>query len=378
MRLYVDRPEDLNWMAPHWAKPNGIAPTYSGVSVHPWPNDDAPGPPGPLPQVVIEAFGCDLPPLYITQLAHQAHTTPSSSVVWINLDYMSAEAFYQNIHRMPSPQLWGPAKGLTKWFYQPGFTPKSGGLLRPHPVPREREDLGGVALVEVCVDACIVPSPGAFKPDTVNSEPLQWVLFCYEPVALKDLLLQLSVSSTPVLLQVAPGRATHHTLECIELLWPKSVQERTATGAPLEDPNHTRMQLGNLSLSFLPYMDQFEFDQLLLQSSLNFVRGEDSLVQAIWAQKPFIWQIYPQDDGAHGPKLEAFLETLQAPQSLEIFMRVWNGLSSEPLPELGASVLEEWRVWSQEYAKRMQNVPDLAKELVLFSQELKAHPPNPD
>jgi len=59
-------------------------------------------------------------------------------------------------------------------------------------------------------------------------------------------------------------------------------------------------------------------------------------------------------------------------------MRVWNGLSSEPLPELGASVLEEWRVWSQEYAKRMQNVPDLAKELVLFSQELKAHPPNPD
>jgi hypothetical protein len=37
------------------------------------------------------------------------------------------------------------------------------------------------------------------------------------------------------------------------------------------------------------------------------VRGEDSLVRAIWAGAPFVWQIYPQDDDAHRIKLDAFL-----------------------------------------------------------------------
>jgi uncharacterized repeat protein (TIGR03837 family) len=37
------------------------------------------------------------------------------------------------------------------------------------------------------------------------------------------------------------------------------------------------------------------------------VRGEDSFVRAQWAARPFVWHIYPQDDGAHWVKLAAFL-----------------------------------------------------------------------
>ena len=33
-------------------------------------------------------------------------------------------------HRLPSPVNSGPLKGLTKWFFYPGFTPATGGLLR--------------------------------------------------------------------------------------------------------------------------------------------------------------------------------------------------------------------------------------------------------
>ena len=51
------------------------------------------------------------------------------------------------------------------------------------------------------------------------------------------------------------------------------------------------------------------------------MRGEDSLVRALWAGKPFVWQIYPQDDGAHRAKLEAFLDWLQAPPSLRALHR---------------------------------------------------------
>ena len=53
---------------------------------------------------------------------------------------------------------------------------------------------------------------------------------------------------------------------------------------------------------------QSDFDRLLWSCDLNFVRGEDSLVRAIWAGAPFVWQLYVQDDGAHLGKLEAFLD----------------------------------------------------------------------
>ena len=45
-----------------------------------------------------------------------------------------------------------------------------------------------------------------------------------------------------------------------------------------------------------------------IDAVLNAVRGEDSLVRALWAGQPFVWHIYPQDDGAHHAKLDAFLD----------------------------------------------------------------------
>ena len=57
-------------------------------------------------------------------------------------------------------------------------------------------------------------------------------------------------------------------------------------------------------------LTQPDFDRLLWACDLNFVRGEDSLVRAQWAGAPFVWQIYPQHDGAHRAKLEAFLDRL--------------------------------------------------------------------
>ena len=53
-------------------------------------------------------------------------------------------------------------------------------------------------------------------------------------------------------------------------------------------------------------LSQTEYDQLLWSADINAVRGEDSLVRAIWAGKPFLWDIYKQDDGAHWDKLRAF------------------------------------------------------------------------
>ena len=54
---------------------------------------------------------------------------------------------------------------------------------------------------------------------------------------------------------------------------------------------------------------------------LNLVRGEDSLVRALWAGKPMVWQIYPQHDAAHHHKLEAFLNMLDAGPALRVLSR---------------------------------------------------------
>src|SRR4029077_147017 len=57
----------------------------------------------------------------------------------------------------------------------------------------------------------------------------------------------------------------------------------------------------------IPFLAQDRYDQLLWACDVNCVRGEDSFVRAQWAARPFVWHIYPQDEGAHWVKLSAFL-----------------------------------------------------------------------
>jgi uncharacterized repeat protein (TIGR03837 family) len=110
-------------------------------------------------------------------------------------------------------------------------------------------------------------------------------------------------------------------------------------------------------------LSQTDYDHLLWASDLNFVRGEDSLVRALWAGKPWVWQIYPQDDGAHLGKLEALLSRLDAPDAVRAFHSVWNGGVGGPLPAI------DWRAW-QAFAERSRQQlleqTDLTGQLLSF------------
>jgi uncharacterized repeat protein (TIGR03837 family) len=141
-------------------------------------------------------------------------------------------------------------------------------------------------------------------------------LFCYEPAALPHLLQDLA--GTPIHVLVAPGRPL------------AAVQQALATG--MAPPSWTAQ----------PATSQLGFDHMLWACDVNFVRGEDSLVRALWAGQALVWQIYPQDDDAHHAKLEAFLDVLEAPESLRHFHRVWNGTAPGPLPKLDATTLAPW------------------------------------
>jgi uncharacterized repeat protein (TIGR03837 family) len=83
--------------------------------------DDAASPPA-LPNVVVEGFGCGLPPPWLEAMA-RADKPP----LWINLEYLSAEPWVDSVHGLASAH---PTLPLTRYFWFPGFTARTGGLMR--------------------------------------------------------------------------------------------------------------------------------------------------------------------------------------------------------------------------------------------------------
>ena len=132
-----------------------------------------------------------------------------------------------------------------------------------------------------------------------------------------------------------------------------------------------------LATSQLAHCSQTAFDELLWACDLNCVRGEDSLVRALWAGQPLVWHIYPQHDDAHHAKLQAFLDWLQAPPSLRQFHWLWNGLpgSADSTPErsdfpvLDSATLHSWRECIQHARQRLLAQPDLLTQLLGFVGE---------
>ena len=121
------------------------------------------------------------------------------------------------------------------------------------------------------------------------------------------------------------------------------------------------------SWSALPYTNQDGFDDMLWACDLNFVRGEDSLVRALWAGQPFVWHIYPQDDNAHHDKLQAFLDWMQAPESLRQFHRVWNDISSAALPACTPETRQPWASCALLARDRLLAQQDLVTQLITCS-----------
>ena len=317
VRLWTDDASALAWMAP------GGQP---GVQVVDWEAQSQPPEPG---DVVIEAFGCELEPPFQAAIAAKAHAQ-GRQPAWINLEYLTAEPFAERAHGLPSPISSGLAAGLVKRFYYPGFTPRTGGLLREPDLAARQAAFDR----EAWLRAQGIDSAG----DLLVS------LFCYEPPGLDALLAQLAQGPRRARLLVTAGRAAGAV---------RTAMQRLDAARPGWNADSC------LALTFLPLLSQVDFDHLLWSCDLNFVRGEDSLVRALWAGKPLVWHIYPQDDGAHLSKLSAFLDWLEAPAALRQLHSAWND---------GASVLpalepEAWSACAQAARQRLLAQEDLATQL---------------
>ncbi len=322
VRLWVD---DLNALIRIWPSTQNMEQQLlEGVEVRHWPTNFPTD--TEVAQIVIEAFACDIPDSYLQAMA--ACKGAGSAPLWINLEYLSAETWVEDCHAMTSVH---PSTGLRKTFFFPGFSAKTGGLLRERHLISDRDKFNKCLFLEQ-LDI------------TQQDDSLLISLFAYENPAIDSLLSAWINSPKPIHCLVPQGKIL------------TSINE--ALGIELR-PN-TPFDQGKLRLEVIPFLTQTQYDQLLWSCDINFVRGEDSFVQAQWAAKPFVWHIYPQEEEAHIVKLEAFLDKFLAGQESNFaakvrdFWRNWNE---------NGDLSNSWPLLTELYPRWQQSVADWQREL---------------
>jgi uncharacterized repeat protein (TIGR03837 family) len=225
--------------------------------------------------------------------------------VWINLEYLSAEAWVSGCHALPSPH---PRLPLCKYFFFPGFDATTGGLLRESDLPARRQ--------------AYCASPQA-KNDF-------WRLLGVPPPAPTTLVVSLFAYDNPAIADLlAIWAQGERRVCCLAPLTRRLAAIEAFAGRPLRAGDV--ICRGSLEVRVRPFVAQPDYDRLLWSCDVNCVRGEDSFVRAQWAAKPLLWQIYPQAEDAHLVKLHAFLDRYcaglpeAAGKALRGLFLAWNG-----------------------------------------------------
>lgn len=300
--------------------------------------------------VVIEALACTIPDGYKQQMALQ-----QPAPLWLNLEYLSAESWVEGCHGLSSPQGQG---GLNKYFFFPGFSDQTGGLLHEQGLSQRLD---------------------AFKADS-KAQQLFWQqlgldadqfqfkisLFAYSHSQLASLLQQWQQQPGKVLCVIPHGELANE----LARQYPPLLSGAT-------------VQLNQLCLKVMPFLAQPDYDLLLAACDLNFVRGEDSVIRAHWAGQPFVWQIYRQQENAHLLKLQAFLDRYcqqmpaQLAKTTQQFYLSWNTDSELELSwQQFYAVLPQLAAYNRCWREQIMANGDLASNLVHFAKKKFIIAPN--
>ncbi len=277
VRIFVDDLHAFQKLCPALAVDRSRQ-AVSGIVIEHWHEPAHAGDTLEVADVVIEAFGCELPHVYVAAMARRERAS-----VWLNLEYLSAEDWVADFHLRQSPH---PRYPLTKTFFFPGLGAGTGGVLKEHHLDAARAafEASPQAREAWWRQATGQPAPVRTAPSFRSSPTrIPRSTACSNSGA---------TAPTPVVLLVPEGRISAALARFFGL-------PSFAAGSHAER--------GNLRAHALAFTDQPGYDALLWASHFNFVRGEDSFVRAQWAARPFVWHIYPQADDAHLPKLDAAL-----------------------------------------------------------------------
>jgi len=264
-------------------------------------------------EVLIEAFACHIP----EPVLEAASMRPT---VIINLEYFSAEPWIEGYHLKES--LLGRGK-LKKYFYMPGITKDSGGLILGSNIAAaqqcvERDRFG-------CLNAILRPYKIAVSS---GAESIVGTIFTYLR-GFDSLLADLQLLGKEAYILVfgeKSAQGMRRTLERIGI----AADGLTATA-------------GSVHIAFMSFLPQDRYDELLCAADFNIVRGEDSLARAILSGRPFLWQAYIQENKYHLIKVQALSDRLSryfddtaASRRYHHLLMEFNGMErEEPLQVTG-------------------------------------------
>ena len=212
--------------------------------------------------LILETFACEIPKEYIDKALR-------SSKLIINLEYFSAEDWVDDFHLQES-FLGG---NLKKYFFIPGLSKKSGGILL------DNEFLERKKQVEENREYYLEKFKIKEKYDLIGS------VFSYEK-NFDSLIKELKKLDKKVLLLILSEKTQKNFIKYFD-----------------NSNNYDKIKAVKL-----PFFTYDKYEELLSLCDFNLVRGEDSFVRALLLGKPFLWHIYPQEENIHIQKLNSFLE----------------------------------------------------------------------
>ncbi|WP_423186566.1 elongation factor P maturation arginine rhamnosyltransferase EarP [Alishewanella sp. d11] len=342
VRLWVDDLVSFQRLCPE-IDPALAVQYHDGVDIWHW-HSVIDWPTITVASVVIEALACTIPEAYQQQMA-----ACTSKPLWLNLEYLSAESWVDGCHGMASPH---PQLPLTKYFFFPGFTANTGGLLREQPLLAQLADFAADQTKQQQFWQQLgLPNAQDFGQ--------RISLFAYSHTHLASLLHCWQHAEQTTLCVIPIGTLA----EQVQALLPELTVKQS-------------QRFGALTIKILPFLPQPDYDLLLSACDVNFVRGEDSIIRAQWAAKPFVWQIYRQTEDAHLLKLQAFLQRYTAdwPPSLAQvvvdFHLAWN--SEQPLAKSWQQFSHEFTLLAEKnllWRNKLESHGDLASNLVRFVEK---------
>lgn len=225
-------------------------------------------------QIILECFQCGRPE-WMEKILFEDKLQRTVQIIMI--DYLTAEKYAEDFHCLQS--LTRSAK-VQKVNFMPGFTEKTGGLI----IGDEWKNLP-----ERKVDGSVL-------------------IFTYErnwkPLVRGILESQVAVRNG---VKVAQGRGMQSFVDA----W---------------NEENAQSVIHNAKLEVLNYLSQNEWDKMMRNCSVLFIRGEESMSRACLSGIPFVWHAYPQSDEYQLVKVNALLEIMKVhfkSEDFEIIEKVW-------------------------------------------------------
>ncbi len=236
----------------------------------------------------------------------------------INIDYLTAEDYAEEFHCLKS----GTRSAFVKKVnFMPGFTAKTGGLILDEifianmrmnfEKKSEKENCAKIAcdknknIANLCensakkiCDKKISQTRGASSPSQVSQKIL---IFSYRK------------NFSPIIR--AFQKICDKDLLQIQIFLSQGIGKESFLESYRKFCDSKKSDLSQIKINELEFLSQENWDEMLLQMDVLFVRGEDSLARACLCGKPFVWNAYPQetaqDKNYHLVKVRALLEKMR-------------------------------------------------------------------